>query len=390
MTTIANRSLRIVGIMLAAFALSTLPLVAPKAHAADLLGGDTYGNYYPTDYTYGNYYPTDYTYGNYYPSDSTYGNYYPTDYTYGNYYPTDYTYGNYYPSSGTYGNYYPDTSGNYYPDTSGNYYPDTYGNYYPDTYAYNNNYSSLPYNYGCSSCSASSPNYSYTYPTSYGYSYSNYSPTYDYTSSNYSPTYTYAPTNLTYSLPTTITDNGNTSACTAPGTCNTTYTYTDNSQTCTGGSCNTSTTINAPTNVSINSSTNSGQSYVPVYQPVPAYQSVAQPYYTAPLAYGGGPAAPYVSLSAVPYTGLDLGFWGTVAYWGFLILWCLGAAYLIVVKRVHNTLSAKLFGTKKAEAHPMPVAHVAHAPAAKAAPVATSQFGNIDPFIASQLTKFVS
>ncbi len=38
---------------------------------------------------------------------------------------------------------------------------------------------------------------------------------------------------------------------------------------------------------------------------------------------------PYVTLSAVPYTGLDLGPVGTALYWGFLVLWCLGAAYLI-------------------------------------------------------------
>lgn len=62
---------------------------------------------------------------------------------------------------------------------------------------------------------------------------------------------------------------------------------------------------------------------------------------------------PYVTLSQVPYTGLDLGPVGTAAYWGFLVLWCLFMAYLIVVKRVHyrlaNTLNGFLFGTDEEE-----------------------------------------
>src|SRR6185369_3712323 len=64
-----------------------------------------------------------------------------------------------------------------------------------------------------------------------------------------------------------------------------------------------------------------------------------------PVAYN---QTPYIALSAVPYTGLDLGFWGTIAYWGFLVLWCLVAAYLVVVKKVQNrilrSLNSFLFG----------------------------------------------
>ena len=41
-----------------------------------------------------------------------------------------------------------------------------------------------------------------------------------------------------------------------------------------------------------------------------------------------------ITLSQVPYKGLDLGPVGTALYWSFLVLWCLLAAYLIVVKRV--------------------------------------------------------
>lgn len=47
---------------------------------------------------------------------------------------------------------------------------------------------------------------------------------------------------------------------------------------------------------------------------------------------------PYISLSQAPYTGLDLGPWGTAAYWTFLVAWCGFAAYLVGVKRVQNKL----------------------------------------------------
>ena len=45
-------------------------------------------------------------------------------------------------------------------------------------------------------------------------------------------------------------------------------------------------------------------------------------------------AAAYVSLSQIPYTGLDLGPVGTVVYWITLILICLAAAYLIIFNLV--------------------------------------------------------
>ena len=73
---------------------------------------------------------------------------------------------------------------------------------------------------------------------------------------------------------------------------------------------------------------------------------------------------PYVTLAAVPYTGLDLGPVGTVLYWGFLVLWCLGAAYLIAVKRVHMKIyrwyKKALFGEEIA-VHATHTAYVAHA-----------------------------
>jgi len=74
------------------------------------------------------------------------------------------------------------------------------------------------------------------------------------------------------------------------------------------------------------------------------------------------PTTPYITLSSVPYTGLELGPVGTALYWSFLVFWALFAAYLIVVKRVQNRIYAStkslLFGTESevAAAH----AHVAH------------------------------
>src|SRR3989344_7218486 len=109
-----------------------------------------------------------------------------------------------------------------------------------------------------------------------------------------------------------------------------------NTYTCTNGSCNQN--INAPTNIV---TYYPAQQTYPVYQPVPTYPTVyvppAQPYYQQPIAYNNRPA-PYVTLSAVPYTGLDLGPWGTAMYWGFLVLWCLIAAYLIAVKKIQNKI----------------------------------------------------
>jgi hypothetical protein len=57
------------------------------------------------------------------------------------------------------------------------------------------------------------------------------------------------------------------------------------------------------------------------------------PVYIPPVAQ-----PPYISLSQAPYTGLDLGPWGTAAYWTFLVAWCAFAAYLIAVKKVQNRL----------------------------------------------------
>lgn len=102
------------------------------------------------------------------------------------------------------------------------------------------------------------------------------------------------------------------------------------------------------------------------------YQNYVQPVY---------PTQPYVTLSAVPYTGLELGTTGTIIYWGFLVAWCLLAAYLIAVKKVHNKIAAWFMGSEQVETK---VAYVA--PAA-AATTASAEFSGIDPFIASQIRR---
>lgn len=238
-----------------------------------------------------------------------------------------------------------DTYGTYSPDTYGTYSPDTYGTYSPDSYAMG-------------------------YGSGYGYTGSGYL-TSSYTGYGYmgggsgyssSVSTVYAPTNT----------------CTAINSCNS---YWDDHSV-----------------VNINNSTPS----YPVYQNPPVYNYPAcntcgcygyapcynynpPVVYNPPIAYA---ATPYVALSAVPYTGLDLGFWGTIAYWGFLILWCLVAAYLVVVKKVQNrilrSLNSFLFGDAPVASHEAAVA----APAVQAysAPVAP-QADMVDDFILSQINR---
>ncbi len=102
---------------------------------------------------------------------------------------------------------------------------------------------------------------------------------------------------------------------------------------------------------------------------------------------------PYVTLSQTPYTGLELGPVGTVVYWGFIAFWCLLAAYLIVIKRVHNQVYASLAGllfgaphTTHAVAHNVPAhshAHGVHV--SYVAPIAHED--KTDDFILSQINR---
>ena len=222
--------------------------------------------------------------------------------------------------------------------------------------------------YGCGT------DYSYNYPSSYSsytpYSYSSYMP-YSYPYSN--PGYSYNSSSAASSV------FAPTNTCTAPNSCNDNSTY------------SAPTTINAPTTVTVTSPSYStpSYSYTPppvVYTPPPTTYA-----YSPPTTYYG--ATPYVSLSAVPYTGLELGPVGTALYWGFLILWALIAAYLIVVKRVqiklYRSLNTFLFGEVASE-KPISQKSSDLAPAERQTfvrQVSPALAPSIDPFILSQINR---
>ena len=113
-----------------------------------------------------------------------------------------------------------------------------------------------------------------------------------------------------------------------------------------------------------------------------AYVTVAGAY--VPPAYN----TPYVSLASVPYTGLELGPYGTVIYWSFLILWCLFAAYLVAVKKIQNTIANWFVGKRNVSAHTQ-VAHTHEAHAEhvthEEAPAHSYREDTVDSFIAQQL-----
>ena len=113
-----------------------------------------------------------------------------------------------------------------------------------------------------------------------------------------------------------------------------------------------------------------------------AYVTVAGAY--VPPAYN----TPYVSLASVPYTGLELGPYGTVIYWSFLILWCLFAAYLVAVKKIQNTIANWFVGKRNVSAHTQ-VAHTHEAHAEhvtqEEAPAHNYREDTVDSFIAQQL-----
>src|SRR3989344_607266 len=280
----------------------------------------------------------------------------------------------------------------YTPDYGGGYdYIDTYT---PDYSSYDSygGYTSPSYG-GYSSPSYTQPNYirpNYTQPnyTRPNYTQPNYTaPSYTNTWDN-GNTYTYAPSN--------------TETCNAVNSCND-NSYRDNS-------------IYSPTNIVtdshniVTSSFDSHNVYNPypvsypttqvVYasapvQPTytqPAYQPTYQPTYQQPrVAYNN----PGISLAAVPYTGLDLGPWGTAVYWGFLVLWCLVAAYLIAVKKVQNKFATWLFGgtaqnSASQKSSDLPSSGTLRATSAGQTFVkqnSSSQFSGIDPFIASQISR---
>src|SRR3989344_1963748 len=371
-----NKSFQNLSLVFAAMLLFAL-ILAPSVRAADLDMGD-YGGY----------------------------DYYP-DYSY-DYYP-DYSY-----------DYYPDSSYDYYPDYSYDYYPDYQYDYYPD-YSYEDYYQENNPSY--SSPSYSSP--SYPGPSSVSSALSQ--PSFQPISSALSPyippqVYPFIPPMIPPApAPSNTNVNTNTNTCTG-GSCNTTpvYTYVDN--TCSNpGSCSTTyddhsvisfddhsifnaptddhSVFNAPTTVTITNPASVQQQPTIIYQqpPQPAPQPYVayQPVYQPTPSYNPPPAPrpvsmqqqPYVTLSQIPYTGLDLGPIGTALYWSFLVLWTLFMAYLIVYKRVQaklvNGLNKFFFaGPKQAE----PRRGNGEAKSVKET-FANGSMQGIDPFIASQINR---
>ena len=116
------------------------------------------------------------------------------------------------------------------------------------------------------------------------------------------------------------------------------------------------------------------------------YQQYTPPVYN-------NPQNPFITLSALPYTGLDLGPVGTALYWSFLILWCLIAAYLIVVKKVQTRIvrwiNTFLFGSTAlaTENNTVDGLKTATAPQPKQKQEVKNEFGRIDSFIASQILR---
>lgn len=206
-----------------------------------------------------------------------------------------------------------------------------------------------------------------------------------------------------YSLP--YSTGYSTGYATAPSNTNTNVNT--NTNTCTTNSCNTTNNNNISNPAPIIYNPIIEQPSQPVYQPPVApvcntcgcegYGNCYTPQYVpstpicncqAPMAYNYPPS---ISLSAVPYTGLDLTPTEQVLYWSFLILWCAVAAYLIAVKRIQVSivrwLNATLFGGSTHTSVTKTVAK-AHTTAPVAKSQVTSQSTDaIDPFILAQVNR---
>ncbi len=110
------------------------------------------------------------------------------------------------------------------------------------------------------------------------------------------------------------------------------------------------------------------------------------------------PQTPYITLSSVPYTGLDLGPVGTAVYWSFLMLWCVLAAYLVAVKRIHVSIYRFLFGESEVAASSQTVSQRSSdllydvQPHRQARPFAQQSATTLDmdPFLASQIHRKTS
>lgn len=276
-----------------------------------------------------------------------------------------------------------DDSGYYSADYS---YPDTSSSYdysYPDTTTSSSYDYSYPDQTSYATPSYSTGGYGTTGYSTGGYSTGGYMTGGGYSTPVYStPSNIYAPTN------TTVTDNTTTN-------------------TCTGNSCNTNITNPAPVINNNNVVANYSQPVAPNNNAFANYtQQYCQSGYSGtypncyinqqPIVYQQPPVAynntPYVSLTQVPYTGLDLGFWGSIAYWGAFVFFALFAAYLIAIKRVQNNIAAYLksvlFGSEEEDTESLVPVTIDSAPAAPAPVVVATTNGDvIDSFIMSQINR---
>jgi hypothetical protein len=244
-------------------------------------------------------------------------------------------------------------------------YSDSYGDDYGDNDCYDScdsgygdDYSSNECGYDCSNAGSSNSGYSSSGYSSSGYSIPSYSTPSYYSDSYYYPSYP-----------------------------------SQSGDTCVNGSCNTTTNINTNIHDSFNNIVyrdRENEYDYDICRNLPGMQGgVPQGYYEqgGNCFYQQYDHTPYVSLSAVPYTGLELGPVGTALYWGFLVLWCAVAAYLIAVKKVQNKLVSGM------SAFLFPQTASASRGASHEAPVAQSETTvareeGVDPFIASQLNKY--
>ncbi len=273
----------------------------------------------------------------------------------------------------------------------GSAYSGSYGSSYPYSYStpgYGGSYS-MPSFYGGASTGYSTPSFYGATPAFYGASTPSntwdngniYAPTNTWDNGN---TYTYAPTTDSYNTTT------NTNTCIYPGSCS----VDDHSVV------NANTTISSPTNITVTNPPAS-QTQIVYNTPQPYY---AQPtYYSNPTpvyqpTYYSQPATPvyrnsntpYITLSQVPYTGLELGPIGQVIYWSFLVLFSLFGAYLIVVKRAHTAvargLKSALFGSDEhtTGAHEVVEQHTHEEVIETPAPANTD---TTDEFILSQINR---
>jgi hypothetical protein len=245
--------------------------------------------------------------------------------------------------------------------------------------------------------------YTYDTPAAYGYlapsygssGYSSggyYTPNYTYGSSYYTPGYTYEGGTTyvpqRYNQPAPSQSTRPNTLCSGTNNCNTTH-NTPVNQTPVS-------VVVDNNNNNTNNNSNTNNNVITINNPAPVTTVIKerersrpdyrQPTYYQPPVYTG--SNPYVSLSAVPYTGLELGPYGTVIYWSALILWCLFVAYMVVVKRVHIKI-ARWFKTFLFGGAAVAVAATEVAPTVKreVAQIPVQTLDKTDDFIMAQVLR---